>query len=162
MDNVKTKSKNSFLYGLLAGAGILVFYIAVLSIFEGFNLALLSFSNLKYWLIVLAAGFGTQIGLWTSIRHTAKVNEVVAGTGGVSGGSMVACCSHFLLNIIPIAGFSGLAVALMAYQKWFFGFGILANFVGIGFLLKHKKKMKANQRFPFKRQRHLKGGCSPK
>lgn len=135
------KEDNSILYGLLAGVGLLFFYIGILSLFENFNFAIASFRGLWYWLVPLAAGFGTQIGLYSSIKHSALINSEIAGTGGISGGSMIACCSHFLLNVIPIIGFSGLATFLMTYQKLFFGIGIVSNLIGISILLNHKRKM---------------------
>ena len=133
---------NSALYGLLAGLGLLVFYLAVVSIFQGVNFAFLNLRSLWYLIFPLAAGFGTQIGFYTSIKHTAALTGQVAGTGGVSAGSMVACCSHFLFNIIPFIGFSAIAVVLMKYQPWFLSVGILSNVIGIGIMIRHKKKMK--------------------
>ncbi len=133
---------NSVLYGLLAGIGLLVFYLTVVSIFQGIEFAFLNLRSLWYLIFPLVAGFGIQIGLYTSIKHTAALTGTVAGTGGISAGSMVACCSHFLLNLIPIVGISGLAVFLTAYQKWFLGIGILSNLIGIGLMIKHKNKMK--------------------
>lgn len=143
MKNYTDKKKdNSVLYGFLAGLGLLIFYLAIVSLFQGINFAFLNLRNLWYLIFPLAAGFGTQIGLYSLIRHTAKITGAVAGTGTISGGSMIACCSHFLLNIIPIAGLSGAALILMSYQKWFLGIGIISNIVGIAFLLRHKKHMK--------------------
>ena len=137
-----TGKDNSVLYGLLAGFGILVFYLSVLSIFQGINFAFLNLRSLWYFIFPLAIGFGIQIGLYSSIQHTAAVTGTVAGTGGGSAGSMVACCSPFLFNLIPIAGISGIAMILMSYQKWFLGIGILTNIIGISFLINHKLKMK--------------------
>jgi len=136
------KKNNSVLYGILAGAGLLVFYIGVVSAFQGIEFAFMNLRSLWYLVFPLAIGFGTQIGIFTSIRHTAQMTGTVAGTGAVSGGSMIACCSHFLLNIIPLAGASGLALFVMKYQQGFLGFGILANLFGIGLMINHKKKMK--------------------
>ena len=138
---VKDRS-NAVLYGILAGLGLLVFYLAVISFFQGVELAFLNLRNLWYLIFPLAIGFGTQIGLYFSIKHTAALTGTVAGTGGVSAGSMVACCSHFLLNVIPFAGAAGLATILMSYQKWFLGIGILSNIIGITLMINHKKKMK--------------------
>ena len=138
---VKDRS-NAVLYGILAGLGLLVFYLAVISFFQGVELAFLNLRNLWYLIFPLAIGFGTQIGLYASIKHTAAMTGTVAGTGGVSGGSMVACCSHFLLNVIPFAGAAGLATILMSYQKWFLGIGILSSAMGIGIMIRHKRKMK--------------------
>mgnify|MGYP001573280112 CR=1 FL=1 len=132
---------NSILYGILAGLGLLLFYLAVVSIFQGVEFAFLNLRSLWYLIFPLAIGFGTQIGLYASIKHTAVLTGQVAGTGGVSAGSMVACCSHFLLNVIPIIGFSGIALFLMKYQPWFLSVGILSNMIGIGIMLKHKKGM---------------------
>ena len=139
---VKMNKDNSILYGLLAGLGLLVFYLSVLSIFQGINFAFLNLRSLWYFIFPLAIGFGIQIGLYSSIQHTAAMTGTVAGTGGVSAGSMVACCSHFLFNLIPIVGISGLSTILMSYQKWFLAVGILANVIGIGLMLNHKLKMK--------------------
>ena len=112
------KEDNSILYGLLAGTALLFFYIGVLTLFENFNFAISNFRSLWYFLVPLAVGFGMQIGLYSSIMHTAKINAEVSVSGGISGSSMIACCTHFILNTIPILGFSGLAIFLMAYQKW--------------------------------------------
>lgn len=131
----------SVLYGSFAALSIIAFFLTVLTIFQGFDFAIANLRSLWYWIFPLAAGFGIQIGLFTSIRHTARLNKEIAITGTTSGGSMVACCSHFLLNIIPFIGFSALATTLMGYQTWFFAIGLISNVVGIGLLLNHKKKM---------------------
>ena len=135
---------NSVLYGILAGLGLLFFYLAVLSFFQGVNFAFMNLRSLWFLIFPLAIGFGIQIGLYFSIKHTAMLTGTVAGTSGISAGSMVACCSHFLLNVIPLAGFSGLAIFAMKYQPAFLSFGILSNFIGVGLMLKHKRKMKLN------------------
>ncbi len=136
------KKNNSVLYGLLAGLGLLIFYLGVLSLFQGVEFAFLNLKSLWYLIFPLAIGFGIQIGLFFSIKHTAALTGTVAGTGAVSGGSMIACCSHFLLNMIPFLGISGLAVFLMKYQSVFLGVGILSNVFGITLMIRHRNKMK--------------------
>jgi P-type Cu+ transporter len=136
------KKDNSILYGLLAGLGLLAFYLAVVSIFQGVEFAFLNLRSLWYLIFPLAAGFGVQIGLFSSIKHTAQLTGTVTGTGAVSGGSMLACCSHFLLQMIPLAGASGLAVFLVKYQAGFLGVGLVANILGIGLMIRHKRGMK--------------------
>ena len=135
------KKNNSIIYGILAGIGLLLFYLIIVSIFQGIEFAFLNLRSLWYLVFPLAIGFGTQIGLYTSIKHTAQLTGTVAGTGSISGGSMVACCSHFLLQMIPIAGISGLSLFLVKYQAWFLIIGILSNAFGIIVMLKHKRKM---------------------
>ena len=137
--------KKSLIYGVIAGAGILLFYISVLTIFQSYGFALYEFKRLWVWLVPLALGFGTQIGLYFSIRHDAVIKRGVTASGTVSGGSMLICCSHYLLNILPFIGVAGLSVFtsfLMAYQKAFFSIGIASSAVGIGLMLNHKHKMK--------------------
>jgi P-type Cu+ transporter len=136
------KKNNSILYGLLAGISLLVFYLSIVSIFQGVEFAFLNLRSLWFLIFPLAIGFGTQIGLFFSIKHTAELTGTVVGTGTISGGSMLACCSHFLLNMIPIAGISGLAVFLVRYQAWFLGVGIISNAIGITLMIRHKRKMK--------------------
>ena len=138
---------NSVLYGIIAGAGLIVFYLGVISIFQGIDFAFLNLRSLWYLIFPLAIGFGIQIGLFFSIKHTAQLTGMVAGTGTISGGSMIACCSHFLLNMIPIAGASGLAIFLVKYQAWFLGVGIISNAIGIILLIKHKNKIKQNKEY---------------
>jgi len=136
---------NSVLYGLIAGVSLLVFYLSIVSFFQGFQFAILNLRSLWYLIFPLVIGFGTQIGLFFSIRHTALLTGTVASTGTISAGSMLACCSHFLLNIIPIAGASGLAIFLVKYQAWFLVVGIVSNAVGITLMVKHKNKMKGGK-----------------
>ena len=141
----KNKKSNAVLYGMLAGLGLLAFYLSVVSIFQGIELAFLNLRGLWYLIFPLAIGFGTQIGLFFSIKHTAQLTGTVAATGAISGGSMVACCSHFLLQIIPLVGISGLAIFLVKYQTWFLIIGILSNILGIAVMLRHKRKMKGGE-----------------
>lgn len=133
--------EKSVLIGIFSGAGLVVFYLGIISIFQGFGFAIMNLRSLWYLIFPLVVGFGIQIGLFVSIKEHAKLRGTVATTGGISGGSMIACCSHFLLNIIPITGASGLAIFLVEYQSWFLVFGIFANIVGIFLMLRHKKKM---------------------
>ena len=63
-------------YGILTGLGILAFYLSVLTIFQSYGFALSEFNRLWIWLIPLAIGFGTQIGLYTSIKHDAIAKDV--------------------------------------------------------------------------------------
>src|SRR3989344_501119 len=123
---------NSLLYGIISGLGLIIFYLGVISIFQGFTFALMNLRSLWYLIFPLVIGFGIQIGLFFSIKHRSKLSGAVTGTSSaISGGSMVACCSHFLLNMIPLAGASGIAIFLVKYQSWFLILGILSNIVGI-------------------------------
>src|SRR3989344_1613974 len=145
---VLSKMKNKHkapLYGILAGIGLLMFYLSVVSFFQGIEFAFLNLRSLWYLIFPLVIGFGTQIGLYTSIKHTAQMTGTVAATGTISGGSMIACCSHFLLQMIPLVGISGLSLFIVKYQAWFLIIGILSNIFGIAVMLRHKRKMKGGE-----------------
>ena len=133
------------LYGILSGIGLLMFYLSVVSFFQGIEFAFLNLRSLWYLIFPLVIGFGTQIGLYTSIKHTAQMTGTVAATGTISGGSMIACCSHFLLQMIPLVGISGLSLFIVKYQAWFLIIGILSNIFGIAVMLRHKRKMKGGE-----------------
>jgi|SRR3989344_5944895 len=138
----------SVLYGTLSGLGILIFYISVLTVFQSYGFALYEFKRLWIWLVPLAVGFGAQIGLYASITHDATVNAGATASGTVSGGSMLVCCSHYLLSIIPLIGITGLSAFtsfLMTYQKAFFSIGIVSSISGIVLMLNHKKMMKGGE-----------------
>ncbi len=143
----------ALLYGILAGLGILIFYISVLTIFQSYGFALYEFKRLWLWLVPLAIGFGTQIGLYASIMHDATVNRGMAASGTISGGSMIACCSHYLLSILPFIGIAGLSPFtsfLMTYQKAFFSIGIASSVIGIVSMLNHKRTMRNKMKGEFK------------
>ena len=141
---MKINSK-ALIYGILAGAGILAIYMSVLTIFQSYGFALYEFKRLWMWLVPLAIGFGAQIGIYSSIIHDATIKAGAATSGTISGGSMLACCSHYLLSIIPLIGITGLTTFtsfLMTYQKAFFSIGIASSILGIALMLNHKRKMK--------------------
>src|SRR3989344_5085093 len=125
------KKSNSLLYGIFSALALLLFYLTIVSLFQGIEFAFLNLRSLWYLIFPLVIGFGVQIGLYFSIKHTAQLTGTVAATGTISGGSMIACCCHFLLQIIPIAGMSVLATFLAKYQSWFLVIGIISNLIGI-------------------------------
>ena len=132
-------------YGLFSGLGILLFYLSILSIFQSYGFAIYEFKRLWVWLVPLSIGFGTQIGLYQSIKSDSSIKAGVSTSGTISGGSMLACCTHYLLSMIPligIAGLSTLTLFLMTYQKAFFSIGIASSALGIFLMLRHKNQMK--------------------
>jgi len=132
-------------YGVLSGLGILVFYLTIVTIFQSYGFAIYEFKRLWVWLVPLAIGFGTQIGLYSSIKYDSTIKTGVSTSGTISGGSMLACCSHYLLTMIPIIGITGLSTLtlfLMTYQKAFFSIGIASSALGIALMIRHKIKMK--------------------
>ncbi|MCG2691324.1 hypothetical protein L6272_00700 [Microgenomates group bacterium] len=93
------------------------------------------FKLFQPWMSLLIIGFGIQMGLFWMLKQK-KEAKLVAGTGSaVSGTTMVACCAHHVVDLLPILGFSAAAIFLSEYQKELLIFGVLANLTGIIFML---------------------------
>src|SRR3990172_9538370 len=110
--------------GIGAGILLLMLYAGVITLAQGAQHMLEQTARLWYWLAILATGFGIQVGLFSFIRQalrerTASATAAVAASGGVSAGSMVACCAHHLADILPLIGAVGLSVFLVKYQFFF-------------------------------------------
>jgi hypothetical protein len=134
------QSNTPYYWGVAAAAGLLLFYLAVLSLAESVAHAWQTFTDLWYWILVLAAGFGVQVGLFAQVRHNSRqmqggAKAQIAATSGVSAGAMVACCLHHLVDLLPVFGLSAAAVFLTAYQLPFILFAVGANIFGILLML---------------------------
>lgn len=128
------------LWGIAAAAGLLIFYLTVLSLAESVAHAWQTFTDLWYWILVLAVGFGVQVGLFARVRQNSRqikggAKAQIAATGGVSAGTMVACCLHHLVDLLPVLGLSVAAVFLTKYQLPFILFAVAANIFGILLML---------------------------
>lgn len=136
--------------GFLGSIGLLLFYFVVMSFSSGSWSATVSqFKDLWYWMIILAAGFGTQIGLFVYLRNCVKnpqglqhSGKVAATSTGTSAVSMVACCAHHLSEVLPIIGLSGAAVFLTRYQIPLIMLGIFMNIFGIVYMIHTIQKVK--------------------
>ncbi|MBI2624360.1 hypothetical protein HYW67_02595 [Candidatus Parcubacteria bacterium] len=128
----------AILKGVVATVGLLILYFAVTTVISGWEFAVLQFGARWYWILGLAVGFGVQVGLFTCLRalHVARVSRsVVAVSGTMSSAAMLACCAHYLVNVVPLIGISGAAAVIGQYQTELFAFGAVANVVGIGYFL---------------------------
>ena len=126
----------SVLKGVVAAVALLVFYFLVLALVSGWDFTLIQFFQNWYWVLGLSFGFGIQIALFTylrSLRNSVSRGTVIA-SGTTSGLAMIACCSHYLVNIVPIIGVAGLTTIIGQYQREFFLVGVIFNLAGIGYL----------------------------
>ncbi|OGO18993.1 MAG: hypothetical protein A2144_12525 [Chloroflexi bacterium RBG_16_50_9] len=143
--------KKHFLVGIGAAILLLGVYSGIIILAEGLEHALQQTSRLWYWVLALAVGFGVQAGLFSFIRRAlrqrrASTTASVATSGGVSAGSMAACCAHHLTDILPLLGLSGLAAFLASYQLLFIILGVLSNIVGITIMLDTIQRHNLSQR----------------
>jgi YHS domain-containing protein len=123
--------------GLLASALILGFYFGALTLVSGWPFTVEQFFDWWPYIVALAIGFGSQVGLFVYLRralHGAASGKVVAATGTTSGAAMVACCSHYLVNLLPVLGATGLVTFVGTYQVELFWFGIASNLAGIAYI----------------------------
>ncbi|MDP2920608.1 MAG: hypothetical protein Q8O43_10390 [Dehalococcoidia bacterium] len=128
--------RKNVLIGSVAGIALLLFYGGLLSALQGPAHALQEAIRLWYWLVLLATGFGIQIGLYSFIRDTLKQRRKAATassvvSGGISAGAMVACCAHHLADIAPLLGLVAVTSFFTGYQTIFMLTGVLTNAVGI-------------------------------
>ncbi len=130
--------------GLLAVLIIIAFNFFILYIL---SFPLMAVEILKKYFILIALlviGFGFQVGLFTYIKHKSVVGcSTIAASGSISAISMVLCCSHYLLVLLPflgaILGISAL-LTLSKYTLHFLIIGIISNFVGISIMFYRFKK----------------------
>lgn len=120
----------------LAAAGMLLaVYFAVLTAVSGRGFALEQYGRFWYFILPLSAGFGIQVGLFTYLkivtRHTDRSGKVVAVTGGTSTAAMISCCTHYLANVVPVLGATGLVALVAQYQTELFWLGLLLNGAGV-------------------------------
>ncbi len=123
---------------VLASGVLLVFYFVLLSLISGWQSALVQFAEFWPWVIALAAGFGTQIGLYVRLRslafHADRSGQAVAVSGGASTAAMISCCTHYAANVLPILGASGLVALVAQYQTALFSAGLAFNVAGIAYV----------------------------
>lgn len=144
---MRTETKKSIIVGFLGSLGLFLIYFLILTLANSFSHALEQFYLLWPWMSVLIIGFGAQVGLYSHIRRELRqrkeknqTNKELAASAGLSTGSMVACCAHHLVDVLPIIGLSAAFLFLVKYQILFIILGILANIIGIIFMLDIVKK----------------------
>ena len=124
--------------GFLAASLLLIFYFATVTLISGWDFAQSQFAKYWYFIVLLAFGFGIQVGLYTYLKNSIRKQnisaKVLAVSGSTSGAVMISCCSHYLVNILPILGISGFITFVTQYQVQFFWVGLVLNLVGIAYM----------------------------
>ncbi len=125
-------------FGLLAFGLLLALYFALLTLVSGWQFTLNQFSEFWYYIVPLGAGFGLQLALYVRLRemlvHATQARMVMAASGTTSSAAMVSCCAHYLINIAPVLGASGLITFATQYQVEFFWVGLAFNAAGIAYI----------------------------
>jgi Cu+-exporting ATPase len=124
--------------GAAAGTALFAIYLGLLTALSGWAFTLEQLASYWYFVVPLAAGFGVQVGLYTRLKQVVgragPGRAVVAASGTTSTAAMVSCCTHYVVNILPVLGASGIAALAAQYQVEFFWVGLAASGAGIAFI----------------------------
>lgn len=135
----------SISYGTGATLMLLAIYFGILTLVSGWGFTLSQFSDFWYFIVSLAIGFGIQIALYQYIKrmvHTGQgMGNVVGVSGATSTAAMISCCAHYLVNLVPILGVTGLVTFAAQYQVKLFWVGIAFNLAGILFMANRASKL---------------------
>jgi len=136
------RKKNVFI-GFLGSVSMLIVYFLVMGLLSSVDYAFQQFKSQVFWFIALSIGFGIQLTLFSYIKETSKSvhsKKSLYVNGGVSTGTMLICCLHHLVDVIPVIGISALSVFMVQYQTPFMMLGVLFNVIGIFIMLSNIKK----------------------
>ena len=131
-------STRSWGFGALAFVLLLAVYFGAVSLVSGWRFTLSQFSEFWYYIVPLAAGFGIQVALFVKLRDVVRrgmsTGSVVAASGTTSTAAMISCCAHYLANVAPVLGATGLVAFAAQYQVEFFWVGLAFNAAGIAYV----------------------------
>lgn len=141
------------IYGAAGGFALLGIYFLITGLISGPAFALSQFRTYWYFLVLLSLGFGIQFSLYILIKEkvkNARLDEqarqaggrVVAASGGTSAVAMISCCSHYLVNILPLLGATAFLSLTAQYQVQIFWIAIAFNLFGIFIMLRRIKSIK--------------------
>jgi copper chaperone CopZ len=124
-------------FGLLGMAGLMLLYLALVTLAEGWNHALDLLLE-DAWLVgPIMVGFGVQVGLYSYLKTALHVagrgtGALTGAGGGASTAAMVACCAHHVTDVLPLLGLTTAATFLAEYRVPFMLVGLAMNLIGIG------------------------------
>lgn len=126
-------------FGVGASVLLLAIYFGVVGLISGMSFALDQFATYWYFIVPLALGFGLQVGLYIHLKSLVGKHgtsgKVVAVSGTTSTAAMVSCCSHYLVNILPVLGVTGFLAVVAEYQIEVFWLGVAFNAAGVAYVL---------------------------
>lgn len=125
-------------WGAAAAALLLALYFGTLTLVSGWDFTAGEFARTWAYIVPLALGFGVQAGLFTRLRslvtQARAPGGVVAASGSTSAAAMVSCCAHYLVNLAPALGATGLVAFAAQFQTEFFWAGLAFSAAGIAFV----------------------------
>ena len=124
--------------GTAAFSLLLVTYFGVLTLVSGWSFTVSQFTDYWPYIVTLALGFGTQVGLYFYLKqlseHHHHAQHMLAATGTTSTAAMLACCAHYLTNILPVLGIVGVVSLIAQYQIQLFWISLAFNAAGLAYI----------------------------
>ena len=124
--------------GAIAFSVLLGIYFGALTLVSGWGFTVSQFNEFWPFIIALASGFGIQVGLFLRLRQLTvdhhHANQIVAASGTTSTVAMLACCTHYLANILPVLGAVGLVSIVAQYQVQLLWIGLILNTAGLAYI----------------------------
>lgn len=132
------------LFGVAGAALLLALYFAALTLVSGWEFTTGEFGRYGSFIVALAGAFGLQVGLFARLRALARTGTdsgtVVAASGTTSAAAMVSCCAHYLVNVAPVLGATGLVAFAAQFQVELFWVGLAFSAAGVAFMWNRVRK----------------------
>ncbi len=139
--------------GVLGALALVALYLGLVTRAQGFGHARELLWQDRYFVAVIAGGFGAQAALYTYVRMTIARARLAGATGvtaagtGTSTAAMVACCAHHAADALPVLGLSTAAIFLNDFRLPIMGAGIATNALGIAVLVRIALRQRAAVRW---------------
>ena len=125
-------------FGVGAFAALLAVYFGALTLVSGWRFTVDQFSDFWFYIVPLAAGFGLQVALFLKlcevVSRAKEAGAVIAASGTTSTAAMISCCAHYLTNVAPVLGATGLVAFAAQFQVELFWVGLAFNAAGIAYV----------------------------
>jgi Cu+-exporting ATPase len=129
---------NPLAAGAFASSALLAIYFGVLTLVSGWSFTVSQFAEFWPYIVTLALGFGTQVGLYLYLKQLSmelhQAHCMVAASGTTSTAAMLACCAHYLTNILPVLGTIGLVSLIAQYQIELIWISLAFNAAGLAYI----------------------------
>ena len=137
----------SILKGIIAAILLFAFYLGIVSVISDWAFARQQLSQYGVYVVLLAVGFGIQIGLYSYMKslHCERMPKGVLATSSTTSIlAMISCCAHYLVTILPILGVTGLVSVVNKYQAELFQVGLIFSILGIMYMAGQVRKLTYN------------------
>ncbi len=117
-------------------------YFGIFTWLQGWGFAYSQFRSNTAYVVPIWLAFGAQSAIYSVLRFRLFLptstghGEAILGTSGsTSVVTMVACCLHHVVDVLPILGLSAAATFLIRYQRPFMRVSLGLNLLGIAIMV---------------------------